>query len=66
MGAMWVPGDGVCHPYKLTRSLMQIANDMGQSKHNILNLFCYIFSYVCGYIIILFITFELLLHISEV
>lgn len=29
VGAMWVPHDGVCHPYKLTRSLMQLANKMG-------------------------------------
>lgn len=29
-GAMWVPGDGVCHPYTLTRTLMQLANGMGQ------------------------------------
>lgn len=28
-GAMWVPHDGVCHPYKLTRTLMQIANKKG-------------------------------------
>ncbi|KAF2368189.1 Glycine cleavage T-protein-like N-terminal [Trinorchestia longiramus] len=29
VGAMWVPDDGVCHPYRLTRTLMQIANKMG-------------------------------------
>lgn len=29
VGAMWVPHDGVCHPYKLTRTLMQLANSKG-------------------------------------
>lgn len=34
-GAMWVPHDGVCHPYKLTRTLMQIANKKGVFRRKI-------------------------------
>uniref|UniRef100_A0A2P2HYX7 Pyruvate dehydrogenase phosphatase regulatory subunit n=1 Tax=Hirondellea gigas TaxID=1518452 RepID=A0A2P2HYX7_9CRUS len=29
VGGMWVPDDGVCHPYKLARTLISIANKQG-------------------------------------